>query len=201
MITCSMHSRAKAAWRCTECHKDLCPDCAASGESQSGAVVRCKHCGALAIPLMEHREIQPYWKMFPAFLGAIVSLEGLLQILAVAVVMYLVSFIPLLGGLLSLSLWIAYYFSVIRKAAFGAERLPTISDFENPLDDMVAPLLRFVLASLILWAPTVWYIASHPDLVFVIKKPLLLFTDPVLILIMLAGILYFPGTIITAAIS
>jgi len=50
---------------------------------------------------MVRKRIVPYWGMFGEFLKAIFSLEGLLQFLGLAVILYLVGRIPMIGGILT----------------------------------------------------------------------------------------------------
>ena len=71
MITCSRHAGERAAWRCENCQRTLCPDCAARSGLANTTAVLCVHCGGLAQTLMVPRPRRPYWQMFPTFLKAI----------------------------------------------------------------------------------------------------------------------------------
>ncbi len=150
---------------------------------------------------MVRREVTPYWGMFGEFLKAIFSPEGLLQILALAVVLYLVGHIPMIGGILYGGVWVSYYFLVINKASGGSTRLPRPADFTDFIDDMVLPLVRFIAATLIVWIPTYLYVRSQIGVGRLLADPAGALSDPVLILIVLASVAYFPGAIITAAIT
>jgi hypothetical protein len=166
-----------------------------------GKVVRCTACSGVAEVLMIRRVVNPYWGMFGTFLKAIFSLEGLLQILALAVILYLVAHIPLVGGILYGGVWVSYYFLVINKAAGGRTQLPRPADFSDFVDDMVLPLIRFIAATLIVWVPAYLYVRSQVGLGRLFADPAGALSDPVLILIVLASVAYFPGAIITAAIT
>jgi len=150
---------------------------------------------------MVRREIVPYWGMFGGFLKAIFSTEGLIQFLALAAILYLVGHIPLVGGILYGGVWVSYYFLVIHKASTGTTKLPRPADFTDFVDDMVLPLVRFILASLILVVPTYLYVRSQIGFLHLFMNPRGALADPVLLLIIALSVVYFPAAIITAAIS
>ena len=198
MTTCSQHAGARAAWRCENCRRSLCPDCAAHSGLVNTNAVLCVHCGGLAQKLMVPRPRKPYWQMFPVFLKAIFSLEGAIQILAVAVVMVLLGMIPLLGPLLSRCIFIGYYFRVIMQATYGAERLPEPGDFTD-IGDLLGPVFRFFLASLVIWLPAVLYVflVARGQSDFQLRD----LSGTVIFLLISVGVLYFPAAVIIAAIS
>ena len=197
MTTCSRHAGARAAWRCENCQRTLCPDCAAHSGLANSSAVLCVHCGGLAQQLMVPRQRRPYWQMLPTFLKAIFSLEGVVQILAVSVAMVLSGMIPLIGPPLSKLIFISYYFRVILQAAYGAERLPEPSDFTD-FSELFGPMLRFFMASLLIWLPALIYIVLSVGLSdFNIKNV----SGTVIFLLVTVGVLYFPAAVIVAAIS
>jgi uncharacterized membrane protein len=198
---CTKHYNARAAWRCTKCGADLCPGCAAEDSIHGSKIVRCATCGGVAEVLMIRKEIVPYWGMFGEFLKAIFTMEGLLQFLGLAVVLYLVSWVPLIGGILYGGVWVSYYFLVIHKASTGTTKLPMPADFTDFVDDMVLPLIRFILASLILVIPTYLYVRSQVGFLHLFVNPREALADPVLLLIITLSVVYFPAAIITAAIA
>jgi hypothetical protein len=150
---------------------------------------------------MVRKQIVPYWGMFGRFLKAIFSLEGLLQFLGLAVVLYLVGRIPLIGGILYGGIWVSYYFLVINKASTGKTQLPRPADFTDFVDDVVLPLIRFILAILILVVPTYLYVRSRVGFAYLFLNPRDALADPVLLLIIALSVIYFPAAIITAAIT
>jgi uncharacterized membrane protein len=179
----------------------LCPGCAAEDSIHGSKIVRCATCGGVAEVLMIRKEIVPYWGMFGEFLKAIFTMEGLLQFLGLAVVLYLVSWVPLIGGILYGGVWVSYYFLVIHKASTGTTKLPMPADFTDFVDDMVLPLIRFILASLILVIPTYLYVRSQVGFLHLFVNPREALADPVLLLIITLSVVYFPAAIITAAIA
>lgn len=163
--------------------------------------MRCVHCGGVAQPIMKRKTIEPYWVMFPSFLKAIFSLNGLLQIFSVSVVMFLFSLVPLIGGLLAGGVYAGYFFVVIRHTAFGGEDLPEPADFTDVFDSILAPLVRLILATAVLWVPALLYIHHHTGFSTFMSDPGSHIRDPILVVILLLSVLYFPGAIITAAIT
>ena len=201
MTTCARHPTQRAAWRCCNCGKTLCPTCAYSDRQRGEELIRCSRCDGLAELLTVQTPPQPYWTLpvFSRLILAIFSVEGAIQLLAVAVVLTLLPYIPF-GGLLAAGVYIGYYFLIIRKAAMGSDRLPAPDDFSDWLDDIVLPFFRFMLASSVLWVPALIYIVTAKGMV-AISAPRSLLTDPVLLLIIAASLLYFPGAMITAAVT
>lgn len=179
----------------------MCPGCAAEDSVHGAKIVRCATCGGVAEVLMVRKQIVPYWGMFGEFLKAIFSLEGLLQFLGLAVILYLVGRIPLVGGILYGGVWVSYYFLIITKASTGTTRLPRPADFTDFVDDMVLPLVRFILATLILVIPTYLYVRSQVGFAHLFMNPREALADPVLLLIIALSVIYFPAAIITAAIT
>jgi len=201
MHTCTHHPNARAAWTCSRCGADLCPACAALDEIQRTEVIRCVHCGSIAQQIKVKKNIVPYWGMFGVFLKAIFSLSGILQVLAVGAVMFLLSLVPIIGGILSLGVYAGYYFLVITRFAFGEEKLPLPPDFRDFWDDILGPFFRFLVATMILWVPAFIYVKSQIGLGVALADPGSAIRDPVFLLILILCILYFPGAMITAAVS
>jgi hypothetical protein len=201
MNTCTQHSNARAAWRCTKCQNNLCPACAATDTIQGKEIIRCVSCRGIAEWLLSRKQIVPYWGMFGAFLLAIFSVSGLLQILGAALLMTVFAYVPIIGGLLALGVYASFYFLVIRRFAYGEETMPKPGDFSGLYDDILAPLLRFILATLLLWLPAFLYIRSQGFWVLLVINPMSVLHDPVLVLILVLSLLYFPAAIITAAVT
>ena len=197
MTRCSKHAGKRAGWRCESCQQNLCPDCAAHSGLTNTSAVLCVHCGGLAQRLMVAKPRRPYWEMLPTFIKAIFSLEGVLQILAVSVAIILTNLIPFVGGVISKFIFISYYFRVILQAAHGAERLPEPTDFTD-ISDIIGPMLRFFMASLMIWLPAALYIGFTVGISGFSLKAL---SGGVVLLLVIAGVLYFPAAIIVAAIS
>lgn len=214
-MRCTSHAGGPAAFHCNGCGSDLCVDCAARDFINGAPVVRCVRCRGLAVVLRAPVEILPWWRMLPAFASAIVSRAGFVRIVALAVALYavsvlcdLASHIFVVGGAIALAvgyllgggLRVGAYFMVIRSAAFGGVELPDTDDFRGWWEDVFAPLFRFTLATALVWAPAVAWIA-HRRGIGALLEPEPLLSDPFVVGLIAAGILYFPAAILAAAIG
>ena len=200
MNTCSIHQNSRAAWFCTKCGANLCPRCAAEDSLQRGTVVRCLACGGIAQELMVRRVVKPYWAMFDEFLRAIFFKEGILQLLGVTVVMYLALLIPMVGVIVYAGIYASYYFLIIRRTAYGDVKLP-LPTMDDLIEDVLAPLLRFIVATLIIWVPAAIYLRSTVGVLVFLAVPSLALHDPILLGLLILGIVYFPAAIMTAAVT
>lgn len=71
--------------------------------------------------------------------------DAIVPLIAVPLVAEILNFIPLVGGLLSLAVWVSYLFTVLRHSAGGAMTLPMTDDFQS-FADLFQPLVRGLLA-------------------------------------------------------
>lgn len=199
---CGRHPIARAAWRCQGCEKNLCPKCAAKKVLQRGGdAVICVACGGLGVPLTRPRAVTKWWEMLPAFGQAIFSFTGAVQILAVALVLWLFDFIPFFfGWLLTSFVFLSYFFRVVSSFAQGAEKLPDPDDFLG-MGSILSPPLRFLAASLALWLPPLLWLIFGVGLHTFAEEGPDVFSGPVFILLLVGGLAYFPGALITAAVS
>jgi len=67
--------------------------------------------------------------------------------------LFAAGWIGLLGAIIVYGWLCSYWFSVIEEAANGEERLPSLTLTEGVLDDVILPLLKFVGAWVLAWAP------------------------------------------------
>lgn len=199
---CGRHPIARAAWRCQGCEKNLCPKCAAKKTlPRGGEAVICAACGGLGVPLTRPRAVTKWWEMLPAFGQAMFSFTGAMQIFAVALVLWLFDFIPFFfGWLLTSFVFLSYFFRVVSAFAQGAERLPDPDDFLG-LGSILSPPLRFLAASLALWLPPLLWLIFGVGLRTFAEEGPDVFSGPVFVLLILGGLAYFPGALITAAVS
>lgn len=200
MQTCSNHSHRPAAWQCSRCGRSLCEECA-QGEQKPGLpTVVCVHCGGIAKAIRKPKAIRKYWQMFPDFLGALFGWKGLLQLLAVAVVVQVCMFLGILGVGVGWGLYAGYYFLVLRTASIGSLELPKPADFSNPVDDILLPLIRLFLAMTLPIVPPIAYLILRYKAGF-LAEPMALLTDPILLVICLVCIAWVPGALIVAAMN
>jgi hypothetical protein len=201
---CSEHTLTRAAWQCTGCDRYLCPECAVLRKIRNAAdATVCAHCGNLARVLVLKKNIDPYWKAFPRFVRAMFSGSGIVQLFAVAVVLFACSALPGRSGRgFGTFIFVSYYFQVIRRCAQGLEHLPEPDDFTGI--DNYWVMSRFSLASALIWAPAVWYIFRNATMVELMSDPVRVAKagfDIWAVVLFAAGIIYYPAAIITAAIA
>jgi len=192
---------------CSRCGKHLCPDCGARQVIQRGELVRCVPCGGVAEPIRVRKEIVPYWGMLHVFLGKVLSVGGLLQLLAVGLVLAFLRWVVSLPNVffflnlgvlvIFIGVWASYYFTVVRHAADGKEQLPEPEEFLD-VGQLAGSGLRFIVATSLLWVPALLYLYLTRGVLRFLAAPGL---DVVLIIILVASVLYFPGAMIVAAIS
>ena len=161
----------------------------------------CVHCGGLAAQLTRRRRIKDFLSALPIFVKSFFTMDGVASLVGLGVFSYVFGSF---GGLLAMIAWavvVTYVFSVIRAASQGSERLPEPADFTD-LFSLVFPVIRFILALSYLWLPATLYISYVVTWQSVYwDGPMQLFTDPVLLTLVIAGIVYFPIAVVVAAIS
>jgi hypothetical protein len=122
------------------------------------------------------------------------SLGTLAAIAATALGMWLFSHVPLVGAILSYGIYWGFLFAIIRQASRGAEH------FEQPdvveLHEYALPALRGFVATAIVWAPAA---ARFGASLWSGSTPAEALADPVLWLMLVAGLLYAPSAIMHAA--
>lgn len=196
---CDAHG-GRGAWSCQACSRVLCPRCAYEQQTRSGRVTLCVHCGGLALPLTRPRRILPWWALFPDFLGALFSVEGLAQIIAIGLVCWLVGLVPAVGAGIASFIFITYFFRVITAAARGETKLPDPEDFLG-FESIFPPMLRFNVATMCLWLPALVYLYATGGFTRLVVDGPKALVDPVLFAIGFAGLLYFPAALIAAAVA
>ncbi|MBW1872889.1 MAG: hypothetical protein JRJ19_12535 [Deltaproteobacteria bacterium] len=199
---CSQHPAEQAAWRCRECRRNLCPACAENDWRGNSVFVRCRICGQMADLLMVPKDQRPYWDVLPKLGQAIFFGWGLVQMLFLALfIMLMESVFPLVGNVVAGGVYAGYLFFVINQAADGRLELPDPPDFQTIVDNIIFPFLRLGLVSALLYAPAGIYIWREYGLRILIDQPAMVMSDPLLIVIIAASLLYYPGAVITAAIG
>lgn len=147
---CERHGAA-AGWQCTVCHQPLCPDCAAIKIVTPITMLACGRCGEMAEPLVRKKsESASLAQRLPgAFLFPFRG-EGLPAWLGVSLFLWLMSFGGLLGSVIGWGVAVASLFGLTRSTARGGEHLE-LSDYQDPLSSILAPLLRFFLVMFPAW--------------------------------------------------
>lgn len=149
-LQCEAHG-AVAGWECANCHRPLCPDCAATKVMYPATVVACVPCGGLAEELVRAKsETASLAQRLPGAFTFFLTVEGVAAWLGVALWVWLTSFAGLGGLFFGWGGAIAALFGLTRSTANGKDHLE-LSDFQDPLSSMGLPLIRFAVAMLPAW--------------------------------------------------
>lgn len=195
---CKRHRQAVAGWRCAGCGAALCPDCVWASRTGSTTYVACGLCRELVEPITFARAVQ---RPFAARLGEALAypfaVATFTAIAATAAVIWLVGFVPIIGWILASGVKWAFLFAVIRQTSRGARHFeqPDVAD----LAEYAAPALRGFVATAIVWVPATLRLVQ--TLAAEDGSFLGSLADPVLWLILLAGVLYAPAAILIASIG
>jgi hypothetical protein len=207
MRVCRRHAKAPAGWNCASCRADLCADCVAKqvGGPKGRPIPVCCTCGRGVAQIMVHRRAaQPFgrrlWRAFEFPLGT----TGIISLLFVGFVRALTSyagagsFAGTGGFVLRHGLFWAFVFFIIRSVANGERRIG-VFDFTDLQSDLVAPAIKGLLATAILWIPAVVYIyfAAGESLMGILTYPS--WHDPAVWLLAALGTLYVPMALLAAA--
>lgn len=148
LLRCRSHD-AVAGWECTACHEVLCPDCAALKVVPPTTLVACTKCGEFAEPLIRRKgDTASLRERIPGAFRFPFTTEGLavwLGLSLVAAVLGIFNF-ELLGWVAALG----SFFGLTRSTARGNDHFE-LSDFQDPLQSVVMPLVRFGVAMLPAW--------------------------------------------------
>ncbi len=149
-LQCEAHG-AVAGWECANCHRPLCPDCAATKVMYPATVVACVPCGGLAEELVRAKsETASLAQRLPGAFTFFLTVEGVAAWLGVALWVWLTSFAGLGGLFFGWGGAIAALFGLTRSTANGKDHLE-LSDFQDPLSSVGLPLIRFAVAMLPAW--------------------------------------------------
>jgi hypothetical protein len=222
---CQRHPEAAAGWSCDHCDALLCPDCVAIRRAISTEYLSCGLCQGRATPILVHRSWIPFverlrgvWR-YPFTLNGMVVLVPLSAMLVLcrwlaAETFLLVKWMPALFGL---GFFWSAFFHVIRSTASGARELEA-PEFSDLYADCVAPALRGLVGTSLLWLPGLVYLLFFKDwgasqaIDKLLETPAFYvsglmpqldwspaLTDPVFWLLVLAGAAYLPMVLLAAA--
>ncbi|MBI5528305.1 MAG: hypothetical protein HY897_18390, partial [Deltaproteobacteria bacterium] len=201
MTRCTRHASERAAWQCTACGRNLCPKCAAGETIQRSEVIHCVPCGGVALELLARKDVAPYWEMFPRIVRQIRSPKGIAQTLGICVVMFLFCWVPVVGGAIALGVFGAYFSKLIHWFAKGEETLPDMLDLGDIEEDVLNPAAGLLLAVFFAWSPIVAWVLINYGAAEIRHHAILLFTDPVFVVLLMLGVGYFPSALLSAAVN
>jgi hypothetical protein len=205
--SCDRHPRARAGWECRDCKANLCPDCAATRNAgTSSTYVVCVACGGAATRLMARRsQLRPFTQRLreaPAFPANSSVFVALVALAAFRTFLSYRGFAPvpaqlMVAGASVGSFW-AYMFYVIRHTAAGQLGL-LVPDFRDVKEDLIAPAIKGGAGTALIWAPALLYLLLRNDWDFSALTTPANFADPVIWLLVLAGVAYCPMALVAAA--
>lgn len=118
-VRCDFHAGIAARWRCTQCHKNLCTQCAPKGVRE--AAPACPVCRATLTSLGMGNTIKPFWERIPRFFLYPANPAPLATVLALAV-LSMAAVIPLVGiaALIAVAVMtVRYCYRVLYHTALG----------------------------------------------------------------------------------
>lgn len=222
---CRNHPRAAAGWSCEACQARLCPDCATVRRALSTEYLACGRCQGPIEPILLHRSSVPLtvrlrqaWR-YPWSSSGLPFVLGLSAVLAVLRWALVETFLLLkwMPTVMWLGVFWGAFFSIVRSTARG-ERELDVPDYSDVYKDCVAPALRGLVATSVVWLPVALYLlgfkdwdvrgpvkdlSNNPAFYVTGGLPALdwepVVTDPVLWLLLLAGFAYLPVVLLLAA--
>ncbi|SET53409.1 tetratricopeptide repeat protein [Stigmatella erecta] len=167
---CRYHPRAAAGWSCDACQARLCPDCATVRRALSTEYLACGRCQGPIEPILLHRASVPLtvrlrqaWRYpwSPSGLPFLMGLSAVLAVLRWAMVetFLLLKWMP---TVMWLGVFWGAFFSIIRSTARG-EQVLDVPDYSDIYKDCVAPALRGLVATSVVWLPVALYLLGFKD--------------------------------------
>ncbi len=200
LTQCSTHPGYRAGWRCTVCDRALCPQCASEKRMPNvgSAISICVHCGGFAPPIVRRKRISNYLTSLPTFIGNLFTMEGMANLVGIGLVLFAANFFRPI----KFAIFVTYMFHVIKTAASGSEKLPDPADFTS-VWELVMPVIRYIVAMTYIWLPMAifLYSAGIDWEAVLVDGPSAIPITPIPLIIIAAGILYFPIALIVAGIS
>lgn len=199
---CSAHPKEAAGWLCEGCDRALCPDCVAERPAGVTSFTVCCHCEGIAAQAKVHRS---HWSLGARLRGAWrypFQSSTAVALFATAVGSLLSQWVfsnsPFFLKPVTFSIFVGIHAAcvsaIVKSSALGENEFAA-PDFTDVFSDLVRPSVRAVLATACLWGPAVAYGALR-------EGPLSsLAGDPVLYLLLLGGLLYFPIAVTMAAVD
>ncbi len=120
----------------------------------------------------------------------VATFDGWIALVALSIGGWILSFIPLVGGMASAGVKLAYLFSVIRATARGGDDLPHAADFVD-WSDVIRPTVRSLMACVVAFAPLVVALAGAAD-----SRAM----APLVVAAALWALAYLPGAMIAASL-
>jgi hypothetical protein len=148
----------------------------------------CGACGGVtrAVTVTER---EPLMTVYLRSWRYVATFDGWIALVALSLGGWILSFIPLVGGMASAGVKLAYFFSVIRATSRGSDDLPHAADFID-WSDVIRPTVRSLLACGVAFAPLMAALAGAADARAMAPVALAA----------LWGVAYLPGAMIAASL-
>ena len=202
---CLNHSVRDASWHCPDCDSYLCESCTKSKAFGSTVVKLCTKCERAIRPYGKAKDDLPgtYYEYLPQAIRYPFNLNGVLMMAGLAVVAGFLKLVPFVGGIFSGGLVFSFLFNILNHSAMGKRSLPEPADFRGVSESLVMPMLRGLASYAVIVLPIIFYISTIKGLPNSLQDDVLLkwFLDPFLLILLIAGLLYFPIAMVVAALN
>lgn len=185
-----MITRDTGLQRCPRCDQDVARAACRAAKVGVETLLLCGVCGGVtrAVTVTER---EPLMTVYLRSWRYVATFDGWIALVALSIGGWILSFIPLVGGLASAGVKLAYFFSVIRATARGSDDLPHAADFVD-WSDVIRPTVRSLLACVVAFAPLVAALAGAAD-----SRAM----APLVVLAGLWALAYLPGAMIAASLQ
>jgi hypothetical protein len=185
-----MITRDTGLQRCPRCDQDVARAACRAAKVGVETLLLCGACGGVtrAVTVTER---EPLMTVYLRSWRYVATFDGWIALVALSIGGWILSFIPLVGGLASAGVKLAYFFSVIRATARGSDDLPHAADFVD-WSDVIRPTVRSLLACVVAFAPLVAALAGAAG-----SRAM----APLVVLAGLWALAYLPGAMIAASLQ
>ncbi|PTL77509.1 DUF4013 domain-containing protein [Vitiosangium sp. GDMCC 1.1324] len=166
LARCKRHPAAAAGWRCDGCGASLCPECVEARRMHTVDLLVCRLCGGRAETLIVHRSEQAsyadrlgqVWR-YPFTRHGLMVAAGLGAMLAFVGFMTRVTFIAarLVPAAIGAGIFWGSFFAIMRSSVRGETEVP-MPDYGDIFEDWLAPALRGLLATSVVWMTLLLYL-------------------------------------------
>lgn len=138
---------------CPRCAKESARFTCRPTTIRDETLLLCGACGGVTRAVTV-REERPLLSVYAEVWRYVLRGDGAIALLALSIGAWLLSFIPLLGGIAAAGVKLSYFFSVIRTSARGSDDLPHAADFTD-WGDLIRPTVRSMIAFAVALGPLV----------------------------------------------
>jgi hypothetical protein len=174
---------------CPRCALDVARTTCRATKAGAETLLLCGACGGVTRAVTVTAR-EPLMTVYLRSWRYVATFDGWIALVALSLGGWILSFIPLVGGMASAGVKLAYFFSVIRATSRGSDDLPHAADFID-WSDVIRPTVRSLLACGVAFAPLMAALAGAAD-----ARAM----APLVALAALWGVAYLPGAMIAASL-